>query len=775
MRDIAILLAVVFAFTFVIVLFLSSSRQEKAQQRRRRTPILRTPDPDSTDEIPIATPQFRTLVEEAVVPRRDASKIAPRFMGVGSVVDLGWVQLRDPLIYVADCDKLWDADASLLCLKRAIGSPRSEPPRALGYWPKLSELQPHQVGNYVAWLAGGRQEPNIDLGYVFLYFYGLERRALVDGEDILPIAQEVVRLMGKYGHSRSFRGYATSLISYMIMLGRLRPTLKLLTRLVGLQGDYIEQPLYTIVLGHLSKERTPLPVEWAIKFAGQDVRAHRSSVASRAPEELGKLFTKRYQERFESGLVPVHGGHEVPLSYRPASPSLLMGTDAAAEIKIARWPALPNWERQFAPVIDLWNECVEELRSFARKVGREGKDSAAAFHALPEELREEAQHPLQSAWDKLLAEFSPQSGVILLPVSKLAELRGIERRARLTISQSRDTAELAEMLGTPLEPDSRYTSKAYAWEEHLAALRLPETPVLPQSPSYLLATMLLRLSVEVGRADGELDLDERRAIAEFLGERFMLTWNERLRINGLMEVILRDDPSLSGLKKVLATQFSKEQREAMGKYLVQIASATKGVSADEVAALERSFKALGIDPDLVAGLLNQQMGVPPRRPVPVAAEVREGVEAIPPPGGLDLDRIRKLRAESDDVARMLLAAMTEAKFDEEELPQDVEAPSSTPASAVVASPVGTPNASSVVPGKLDGLRASLHALLEEVASRAEWEVKDFDVLARKHGTTRAAAIEEINAWADEVLGDFLIQEGTMIQVSMELMEQARKA
>jgi uncharacterized tellurite resistance protein B-like protein len=774
-RDISIFLAFGLAITFLVVLFLSSSPQQKVQRRRPRPPIPRTPDPDSTAEIPISTPEFRTLVEEAIVPPRDHPKAAPRFMGAGSVVDVAGVQLRDPLIYVVDCDQLWGADASLLCLRRAIGKPQSEPERSLGYWPRLCDLQPYQVGNYVAWLAGGRQDLNIDLGYVFLYFYGLERRALVDGEDILPIAQEVVRLMGVYGYSRSFRGYATALISHMIMLGRLRPTLKLLTRLVGLQGDYVEPPLYTVVLGHLSKERTPLPVEWAIKFASQNVRAHRSSVLSRAPEELSKLFTKRYQERFESGLVPVHGGHEVPLSYRAASPSLLMGTDAAAEIKIARWPALPNWERQFAPVVDLWNECVEELRAFARKVGREGKDSAAAFHALPEELREESKHPLQSAWDKLLAEFSPQSGVILLPVSKLAELRGIERRPRLTVSQSRDTAELAEMLGTPLEPDARYTSKAYAWDEHLAALRLPETPVLPQNPSYLLAAMLLRLSVEVGRADGELDLDERRAIAEFLGERFMLTWNERLRINGLMEVILRDAPSLSGLKKVLATQFTKEQREAMGKYLVQIASATKGVSADEVAALERSFKALGIESDLVSRFLNQQTGAPPRRPVPVAGEVTEGVEIIPPPGGLDLDRIRKLRAESDEVARMLLAAMSEAKFDEEESPQDVEAPSPTPASAVVAGPVGTPTASSVVPGKLDGLRASLHALLEEVARRAEWEVKDFDVLARKHGTTRAAAIEEINAWADEVLGDFLIHEGTVIQVSMELMEQARKA
>ena len=49
--------------------------------------------------------------------------------------------------------------------------------------------------------------PFHDIGYAFLFFYGLERRLLVEQQDLSPIVKEVVRLLETYTFSGSFDGY----------------------------------------------------------------------------------------------------------------------------------------------------------------------------------------------------------------------------------------------------------------------------------------------------------------------------------------------------------------------------------------------------------------------------------------------------------------------------------------------------------------------------------------------------------------------------------------
>lgn len=746
-------------------------------RRKRRRSLLdlvpAPPEPEKRDApVPVQQPH---AVQGPLL--RVANQPTSYFVGVGQTVNVGWCTLQDPLIYVADCESLYGADASLLCLRRQIGSPREEPHRSLGYWPRLGEVAPHQVANYLVWHAEGRQRPDIDLGYVFLYFYGLERRSLLDGQDIIPIAQEISRLLGIYGGSRSFRRYASNLISHLVMVGKLKPTTKLITKLLHFQGEYVEQELSTLLLGYLARQQQPMPADWAIILAAQDERARRSVVQERAGDELNRLFTLKYQERFGKGLVPITGSTESVLPYRAASPSLMPGTREAAEIPIAKWPSVQGWRRQFAPVVELWNDCLEELRGFARKAETSGRGSAYAYEALPPALRKEATHPLQSAWDTLLAEFSPEVGVILLPVSKLAELRGLEQRSKLTVKQSRDLAELADMLGTPLEPDSRYTDRAYSWDSHVAALKLPEMPTLPAGPNYLLAGVILRLALEVARADGTVDEDERRVMTEFLGERFMLTWNDRLRLNGLLQVLLKDDVSLSGLKKLLLDKFNEDQRSAIGRYLVNIATSAKGVVPEEVRALERTYKSLGLDPGLVARHLGDIGHPRPERPVLVAPgqEDTRG-EGIPAEGVLDLDRIRKLRAESDEVAKMLLDAMSQTKLGEEpeelgEGAREVRVESSLPALVQIAPVIESVRASGSE-RLLSELAEGTRQLVQDLITKDTWTRADLEQLVRKHGRTVAAALEEINGWADERLGDFLVDGDDPARINRDLLNKA---
>src|SRR5208282_5589159 len=94
--------------------------------------------------------------------------------------------------------------------------------RLMSYWPSYATASPEARASHLQWLATGKCDPNADVGYVFLYFYGMERRVLWDASrdhqaklEFPLIRREILRLMEIYGQSRSFRSYASSLLDYL--------------------------------------------------------------------------------------------------------------------------------------------------------------------------------------------------------------------------------------------------------------------------------------------------------------------------------------------------------------------------------------------------------------------------------------------------------------------------------------------------------------------------------------------------------------------------------
>src|SRR5581483_5446840 len=94
--------------------------------------------------------------------------------------------------------------------------PTPEPKGALGYWPRYAAITPNQRANYLEWLAGGRASDLEDIGYAFIFFYGLERRLLMDNSDFDIVVREVSRLLSRYRLSNSFDSYLSSFLSYAV-------------------------------------------------------------------------------------------------------------------------------------------------------------------------------------------------------------------------------------------------------------------------------------------------------------------------------------------------------------------------------------------------------------------------------------------------------------------------------------------------------------------------------------------------------------------------------
>lgn len=710
---------------------------------------------------PNRKPSIISLSTTKGMINRVIAKPQPYFAGKGTQIEVGGYILKDPLIYVVDSKTYEDADASLLCLRREIAPPLKEYGKTLPYWPRLSDTTPAQAGTYLNWLAKGRNDPEIELGYVFIYFYGLEKRALVEQGDVIDIGYEVLRLLRIHGSSRSFQQYAIGFFVHLILLGILKPSDKILDVLIKFQKGYLSETFTAMLLDYLAKTNRPLSTRWAYYLSKQDQRTKRSIVLDRASNEFRKLFAIRYDNLPKNKLIPKFGKRTLRIEYHAASPTLLKGSEFGSIVRVAECQEVIGWKRQFSVVTKLFNDCIDELKTYSRKTATYAKDTAIAYESLPPELKDEVEHPKQREWESLLEEFAGDSKTCLIPIEKVALLRGISYRPRLTLGQAKSIAQFVESFGSSIEPEPRYMHKTFQWNDYIAILRLPDEPYLPQGQNYSLVSLIMPLAIEVSLASGALEDGERKVINEFFQERFMLTRNDSLRLEALLDTTLKNSVSLTGIKNNISALFKENQRKSIGKFLVMIAGAVDGVCLDEIKALEKTFKSLVLDKNLVKEFISELgyeiKGKESPRLVVKGKREAKG-EAIPPKVVLlDINKIRKIREDSIIASKLLLQAMNQSPSNNSN--------TKIPSSDNVAVETETNILSSVL------ISEHVKPFFIEVIGRNKWMPEELNGLAQKHNLTVSAALEEINTWSDECLGDFLIEEGTPAIINIELLKQ----
>ena len=194
------------------------------------------------------------------------------------------------------------------------------------YWPSYSTATPVARHAYLQWLANGRCDPLASIGYVFLFFYGLERRAIVDAQrhavakaDWPAIGNELRRLLVIYGDDRSFKSHAYGLLKWV-------------DRSIYAQqcGDKLyEQPAppmtrepelpfhLRLALGQASRDQAPLPAEFVLEWVRLAPQIAVSKPMKRVPKMFARLFVEKYIERFGAGMVLPHSNAILKLTYRP--------------------------------------------------------------------------------------------------------------------------------------------------------------------------------------------------------------------------------------------------------------------------------------------------------------------------------------------------------------------------------------------------------------------------------------------------------------------------
>ena len=670
-------------------------------------------------------------------------------MPPGQSVTIAGITIPDGMIYVGPHLPRLDGFGTDNCLIDPGLPVRAAKAEPTYYFPAYARLAPAQRHAYLRWLADGRCAPDVDLGYVFLFFYGLERRLITElkAAEAPVLVAEIERLRGIYGGNASFARYSADLLAVARLLYRGAPD-----EPPELEGRTWQMPLdLQVGLGHLVAFGTPLSGAWMLAWLRCDPNMSWRAPAKRAADALTALFLKRFSERFPAGLTVKPPQRKLRPTYRACSGTFTVSV--SLEAAGAELPDVSSLTGPLNKVRPIAEACMADLDAYSRFLGKapDRRDSLEAFALLPPDLRGDPPAAVRALADWLDGAVAEPAAN--LPFAELAQRLLGQSPDKPTKRDMQSLAAALGVLGYGLEPDPAFGGRTPRPGEPVAVFRRDGAEASPPSDAYRAALLRLTLAVIVAHADGALADEEHALLAAHVSDDAALTDAERRRLTAHLHWLSACPPELSGLKTRAAT-LPAETRAEVGQLAVAVASADGRIDPDEVKLLQRLYKALDLDPDAVFSHLHAlgsgERPTPPAGAAPVPPLVAGAVQ-------LDPERIRRIQADTARVSGVLGAIFV----DEVVAPEPPPPPEHD----------GEPDGEDASADRFAGLDPQHGELLRELLAAGSWARSDYEALARSLDLMPDGAIETINEWAFERFDDAVLEEGDPLTVNLALLPQ----
>jgi TerB N-terminal domain/TerB-C domain/Tellurite resistance protein TerB len=637
--------------------------------------------------------------------------------------------------------------------------------RNMPYWPNYQDLSAENRATYLDWLADGRQDASYNPGYMFMYFYGLERRFLNDTPSAIDqreILAEVACLRDLWSSSGSARRYLGEFLDYA------RATLgEDLKDPPSVERGW-ELPLrLKVALGARLLRGQALSAEWLLVWLKAHPETRLRTAATRCGPEFDALFQRLFTQRFPEGLVPRTPRKLLEASYRAASGDFEVGFQPQLDGR-----RLPDVSGLLAPVEvarDIADKATEQLERLSRFLGRtpHGRGTLEAAALVPPQIAD----LFPSEGLAALADWA--GGVVatggLVPVEDLlARLEG-EVPKRIGRRQLADAGAAIARIGYGLAPDAEFSLRAPRIGEPVVIFSSAHPPASPDAaPSEAFRNALLHLALRaaVVQADGVVLPTEREALEAGIAATPGLAPGEEARLRANLNWLLAVPPDMGALRARLSAASPEATMGLRAALIVTAANGGGTIDPAEVTQIERLYRMMGMDAsqaysDLHAGAVMDAPVTVRRANLQAQGEAIPEVKAQPAHRmALDADRIAAIRADTEAVSKVLGAIFT---GDSEEVGQEAAADQ---------------GAEQDRPAVLAGLEPRQAAFLREVITRPVWPEDDMAALAARHGLMTEGAVEAVNEWAfaghDEALleyyGDYEVSAAIAVALTAALQE-----
>lgn len=724
--------------------------------------------PEATRTSPAHTPPTRTATTHTSPVRTPPTRTSPAktvqelwqwLPGEQPIVVAGY-SLPGGLLYVGSGLKSVlrvGPEPALIDPKLPVN--RSKPARGgegMTYWPSYATIEPANRATYLDWLSTGRQA-EVDIGYVFLFFYGLERRVVATtAEDTslraeLPgIVAEVERLLTLYGSNAAFENYAGRFLE--VCRWKLDPENWRDQTSILLAMD-VPFAIRTALAQH-ARDARPLPPELAFASVTNGPEACRRTPVTRCTAELRALFRVRYDNAYGEGLLLKKGRGALNFEYRPASASFGGAVEFTFEgLKDA---VRRGRSEELEALIE---QCVEDLDSYSRWLGRRKSEppTLSGLMLLPAELLPSHDAQPLVALRNWLASLPLATGPVVVETAELLAHCPDVADSKPTRPQGAALAVLLEKLGYGIEPDARLLGTPPSGDGVVVVFRTSRS-TSAVSKDFVAASHVLHFASAIAASDG-IEGAETQFLSAYVGKAGGLDDEERARLSAHLLWLLREPRTPAKLKK-LAESVPEHFRPELARFLVCVAGADGQVSKKEIALLIRMGAHLGLDEKGVYSQLNELGSGSARAGEPVVVEMAPSSPAknfsIPPkpaPAGpkpttpefrLDMARVEARLAESAEISAILADIFVQ---EEEVLP---------PPSVLTAEQVA-------------GLDGAHSALMRKLSVEPSWARGDWNQLCAALGLLPDGAVDTLNEAALDACGEALLDGDDPLEVNSTVL------
>ena len=604
---------------------------------------------------------------------------------------------------------------------------------SMPYWPGYSSISPSCRATYLDWLADGAKDPATNPGYMFLYFYGLERRFLVDSpsdDEKREILTEVQRLRDLFGSNHSVQRYLSDFIDLASLV---------------LNDDDFKKPVFKswtwdlplslkVTLGGMIANDIPLSSEWLLSWFLCHGEKRLRTPAHRCEDEFRALFCFKFDERYPKGLKVAKSKKHLKCSYRAASGEFTKDLPISANGR----PVLDisGLTKPVTLAQAIADEAMDELDKLSRFLGRspDRKGSFEAHALLPtclwDKFPSEQRQDLIN-WVKTCIEAGG-----LVPVREVFGRVGNEAAGKISKRQLTDVADALGSLGFGLAPDPRYGLRLPKADEPVVLFEWDGTwDAENASGAYRKALIEMALGAFIAQSDGHVSESEQRLLANRVSQVTDISDCERRLLKANLDWLLAVPADMATLRSRLK-DVDSDQQTALRSAMIAIAHADGIIKTEEVAGIEKVYRILGLDPSTVYSDLHA--GEVSDAPVRVkAAEPGAPGEAIPEDSSisrsqLDPSRIAAIRSDTARVSSVLGQI-----FQSE--------PDGEPEPIAAVSPIA-------------GLDTKCAALVRDVLTKDYWSEGEFADLAKRHGLMPLGALEAINEWSFATYDEALLDE-----------------
>ncbi len=710
----------------------------------------------STTRHPVEAAKLARAADQLWIPPESDAKVENRLIS-GGMVYVGPSLL--PVGGWQDCEPALIVPA----LKVARGG-SDYSGQGMGYWPSYTEIPAKSRATYLDWLVGGRSDGDAYIGYVFLFFYGLERRLLFDlrylperrGEARALIA-EVERLRSAYAGNSSFDGYSTSLLQVARALWSEErawerpPTF-------GSRGSELASEV-RLALGRIVAAGEPIPSEWALAWVTGHPETRIRTPARRCPDEFRQLFMRRYHQQFGNGMVLKPNKRRLKISHRPASSSF----GGQVDIPFDDVPDVGTLTAPVRVLREIAETAMSELEGYSRFIGRspEKVHSLEGRSLLPLELAESRTSPESEGLRSWITErLDGGDGAAVVGADLMAHWDCV-RSDLMSKAEVSSFARVLESLGCGIEPDPRFGGGSIRKGQMVILFPLGPERLAAASPSYRAATLLLHLAALVASSDGDFRDCEERHLEEHLEQSMHLDAEEARRLRAHLKWLIAEKPSTAGIKRRLES-IDVGQRQFFAEFAIATAGADGSIDHEEILTIEKIYRLLGLDPKQAYGDVHSlQTGdawhpaehpvtVRPPGPTEAGRTIPDSLSQQPVTETnrieLDMDRVERMLAETAEISRVLAEVFVEESSEPEVLEVD-----------------------RVISNTVAGLDARHTSLLRALAGRSELSGAEFEKLAEHLDLLADGAYETLNEAAFDGTDRPLLEGDDPVELDLDVL------